>query len=51
MVYRNKRTGAEIDVPCAVSGGEWEQVKETKPRKKKGEDAGADAPQEDGKKP
>lgn len=34
MVYRNKRTGAEIDVPCAVSGGEWEQVKETKSRKK-----------------
>ena len=34
MVYRNKRTGAEIDVPCAVSGGEWEQVKEVKPRKK-----------------
>lgn len=27
MKYRNKTTGAVIDVPVAISGGDWEPVK------------------------
>ena len=28
MLYRNKRTGAVIETPCRVSGGDWEPAKE-----------------------
>lgn len=45
MQYRNTRTGALINTACAVSGGDWEEVKpapasaapaqEKKPAKKK----------------
>lgn len=24
MVYKNNRTGAVIDSPCVISGGDWE---------------------------
>lgn len=29
MIYRNKRTGNIIDVPCEITGDEWENVKES----------------------
>lgn len=35
MKYRNTRTGAVIDSSCAISGGGWEPVKETKPKSPK----------------
>lgn len=39
MKYINKKTGAKIDSPCAISGGDWveekSEEKETKPKKKK----------------
>lgn len=35
MRYRNRNTGAEIDVPCVVSGPEWEPLKEPKAKKTK----------------
>ena len=28
MLYRNKRTGAVIETPCRVSGGDWEPVRQ-----------------------
>ena len=28
MIYRNKRTGNVISVPCALDGPDWEQVQE-----------------------
>jgi len=30
MKFLNKATGAVIDVPCAVSGPDWEEVTEAK---------------------
>lgn len=34
MRYRNTKTGNVIDVPCPVSGDDWEKVEsEKKPRK------------------
>lgn len=35
MLYRNKRTGAVIETPCRVSGGDWEPVKAEKAAKPK----------------
>lgn len=32
MIYRNKKTGAEIETKCIVTGGDWELV-ESKPAK------------------
>ncbi len=29
MKYRNKRTGSVIDIKSELSGGEWEEVKES----------------------
>ena len=29
MIYKNIVTGAIIDSPCLISGGDWEEVKET----------------------
>ena len=31
MKYRNKRTGAVIDVESQISGKDWEKVEEAKP--------------------
>ena len=28
MIYRNSKTGAVIDSPCVISGGDWEQEPE-----------------------
>lgn len=36
-LYRNKKTGATIETPCKISGGDWEEAKTSKRRKKKGE--------------
>lgn len=33
MQYRNKKTGAVIETPCRVSGGDWEPVKAAKSAK------------------
>lgn len=30
MRYKNTKTGAVIDSPCSISGGDWEVVKEQK---------------------
>ena len=31
MIYKNMKTGAVIDSPCTISGGDWElQESETK---------------------
>lgn len=36
MIYRNKRTGNVIDVPCEITGGDWElEKKSPKTAKKK----------------
>lgn len=35
MLYHNKRTGAVIETPCRVSGGDWEPVKAEKTSKTK----------------
>lgn len=35
MIYRNKRTGNVIDVPCEITGSEWELVKESQKTTKK----------------
>lgn len=35
MKYRNKKTGAIIDSPCFISGGDWVEVKPEKEEKKK----------------
>ena len=29
MIYKNIVTGAIIDSPCLISGGDWEEVEET----------------------
>lgn len=29
MIYKNIVTGAIIDSPCLILGGDWEEVKET----------------------
>lgn len=28
MIYRNRKTGAEFESPCVVSGGNWERIDE-----------------------
>ena len=33
MQYRNKKTGAVIETPCRISGGDWEPVKSSKTAK------------------
>lgn len=33
MIYRNSKTGAVIDSPCVISGGDWVEEK-AKPEKK-----------------
>lgn len=33
MQYRNKKTGAVIETPCRISGGDWEPVKLSKTAK------------------
>lgn len=33
MQYRNKKTGAVIETPCRISGGDWEPVKASKTTK------------------
>jgi hypothetical protein len=35
MLYRNKYTGAEVEVNSVVSGGGWEPVSGNKPEKPK----------------
>lgn len=35
MLYRNKRTGAVIETPCRISGGDWEPVTAEKAAKTK----------------
>ena len=35
--YRNKVTGAVIDVPCALDGSDWEEVTEAKKAEPKAE--------------
>lgn len=30
--YKNKKTGAVLETPCKISGGDWEEIK-NKPRK------------------
>lgn len=35
MIYRNKRTGNVIDVPCEIIGEDWELVKEPPKTQKK----------------
>ena len=37
MKYLNKRTGAEIIVPCRLEGPDWEEVTEAKAAPKKEE--------------
>jgi hypothetical protein len=37
--YRNKVTGAVIDVPCALGGSDWEEVTEAKEEPKAEEKA------------
>lgn len=39
MIYRNKQTGAEINIPCELTGGDWERV-ETAPEVPEKEKAG-----------
>jgi hypothetical protein len=29
MIYKNIVTGAIIDSPCLISGGDWEEVEDT----------------------
>lgn len=36
-LYRNKKTGATIETPCKISGGNWEEAKTSKRKRKKGE--------------
>lgn len=33
MKYRNIRTGAKINSPCAISGGDWVEIKPEKDEK------------------
>lgn len=35
MRYRNKKTGNVIDVPCPVSGPDWEEITERAEEEKK----------------
>lgn len=35
MKYRNIKTGAIIDSPCTISGGDWVEVKPEKEEKSK----------------
>lgn len=39
MQYRNKRTGAVIETPCAVTGENWECVEEKAPAAPKAQEA------------
>ena len=41
MQYRNKKTGAVIETPCRISGGDWEPVKSSKTAKSDKEKAEA----------
>ena len=34
MTYRNKRTGAVIEVSCPLQGPDWEEVKEAEEKPK-----------------
>lgn len=38
MQYRNKRTGAVIETPCAVSGENWERVEPEEGRRSKAQE-------------
>lgn len=42
--YRNKVTGAVIDVPCALGGSDWEEVTEAKKAEPKAEPKAEKAP-------
>ena len=33
MQYRNKKTGALLETPCQISGGDWEPVRPPKAEK------------------
>lgn len=33
MLYRNTKTGATLETPCRISGGDWEPVKAEKTEK------------------
>lgn len=35
MIYKNKRTGNVIDVPCEIRGDDWEEVKASQSSKTK----------------
>lgn len=39
MKYRNKKTGAVIDVNSKISGGNWVEIKPDSPPKPKGKKA------------
>ena len=41
--YRNKVTGVELIVPCALKGPDWEEVTEAKAEPEKAEKAPAKA--------
>lgn len=34
-IYRNKKTNATLETPCKITGGDWEEVKESKKGRKK----------------
>lgn len=44
MKYQNKATGAVIDVPCALSGPDWEEVTDAKAAEPKEEAPAKAAP-------
>ena len=35
MIYRNRRTGNVIDVPCEITGEDWELEKKSNKNEKK----------------
>lgn len=39
MLYRNTKTGATLETPCRISGGDWEPVKAEKTVSKKKDEA------------
>ena len=43
--YKNKKTGAVLETPCKISGGDWEEIKKNRrksDKKKDNESSGAE---------
>lgn len=45
--YKNKKTGAILETPCKVSGGDWEEIKKNPKKSDKKKDN--EPPEENGK--